>query len=42
MLQACPTAAMHGHPDGIVDLDTRFCIGWRACIAELPGARPSP
>ncbi len=33
---ACPTAAMHRRPDGIVDFDKRVCIGCKACIAACP------
>jgi Fe-S-cluster-containing dehydrogenase component/formate-dependent nitrite reductase membrane component NrfD len=33
---ACPTAAMHQRPDGIVDFDKRACIGCKACIAACP------
>ncbi|MHB9002047.1 MAG: 4Fe-4S dicluster domain-containing protein [Thermoanaerobaculia bacterium] len=33
---ACPTAAMHLRPDGIVDFDKSVCIGCRACIAACP------
>ncbi|HEY0789399.1 MAG TPA: 4Fe-4S dicluster domain-containing protein, partial [Thermoanaerobaculia bacterium] len=33
---ACPTAAMHQRPDGIVDFDKSVCIGCRACIAACP------
>lgn len=33
---ACPTAAMHRRPDGIVDFDKSVCIGCRACIAACP------
>jgi Fe-S-cluster-containing dehydrogenase component len=33
---ACPTAAMHQRPDGIVDFDKRVCIGCKACIAACP------
>jgi len=33
---ACPTAAMHQRPDGIVDFDKRICIGCKACIAACP------
>ena len=34
--EACPTAAMHQRPDGIVDFDKRICIGCKACIAACP------
>jgi Fe-S-cluster-containing dehydrogenase component/formate-dependent nitrite reductase membrane component NrfD len=34
--EACPTAAMHQRPDGIVDFDKRVCIGCKACIAACP------
>ncbi len=33
---ACPTAAMHSRPDGIVDFDKSICIGCKACIAACP------
>ncbi|MGE0822264.1 MAG: 4Fe-4S dicluster domain-containing protein [Candidatus Binatia bacterium] len=33
---ACPTAAMHARPDGIVDFDKSLCIGCKACIAACP------
>jgi Fe-S-cluster-containing dehydrogenase component/formate-dependent nitrite reductase membrane component NrfD len=33
---ACPTAAMHQRPDGIVDFDKAVCIGCKACIAACP------
>jgi Fe-S-cluster-containing dehydrogenase component/formate-dependent nitrite reductase membrane component NrfD len=33
---ACPTAAMHRRPDGIVDFDKAICIGCKACIAACP------
>lgn len=33
---ACPTAAMHKRPDGIVDFDKSICIGCKACIAACP------
>jgi len=33
---ACPTAAMHRRPDGIVDFDKRICIGCKAWIAACP------
>jgi Fe-S-cluster-containing dehydrogenase component/formate-dependent nitrite reductase membrane component NrfD len=33
---ACPTAAMHRRPDGIVDFDKRVCVGCKACIAACP------
>jgi Fe-S-cluster-containing dehydrogenase component/Ni/Fe-hydrogenase subunit HybB-like protein len=33
---ACPTAAMHTRPDGIVDFDKSICIGCKACIAACP------
>jgi Fe-S-cluster-containing dehydrogenase component/formate-dependent nitrite reductase membrane component NrfD len=33
---ACPTAAMHRRPDGIVDFDKNLCIGCKACIAACP------
>lgn len=33
---ACPTAAMHQRPDGIVDFDKSVCIGCRACVAACP------
>jgi len=33
---ACPTAAMHQRPDGIVDFDKSVCIGCKACIAACP------
>jgi len=33
---ACPTAAMHRRPDGIVDFDKSACIGCKACIAACP------
>jgi len=33
---ACPTAAMHQRPDGIVDFDKSICIGCKACIASCP------
>ncbi len=35
-VEACPTAAMHQRPDGIVDFDKRVCIGCKACIAACP------
>jgi Fe-S-cluster-containing dehydrogenase component/formate-dependent nitrite reductase membrane component NrfD len=35
-VEACPTAAMHQRPDGIVDFDKNVCIGCRACIAACP------
>jgi Fe-S-cluster-containing dehydrogenase component/formate-dependent nitrite reductase membrane component NrfD len=35
-VHACPTAAMHRRPDGIVDFDKSICIGCRACIAACP------
>ena len=35
-VDACPTAAMHQRPDGIVDFDKRVCIGCKACIAACP------
>ncbi len=34
--KACPTAAMHKRPDGIVDFDKSICIGCKACIAACP------
>lgn len=34
--EACPTAAMHVRPDGIVDFDKRRCIGCKACMAACP------
>lgn len=34
--EACPTAAMHQRPDGIVDFDKSVCIGCKACIAACP------
>jgi len=33
---ACPTAAMHARPDGIVDFDKSICIGCKACMAACP------
>lgn len=33
---ACPTAAMHIRPDGIVDFDKSSCIGCKACMAACP------
>ena len=33
---ACPTAAMHIRPDGIVDFDKASCIGCKACMAACP------
>ncbi|MDT8341671.1 MAG: 4Fe-4S dicluster domain-containing protein [Longimicrobiales bacterium] len=33
---ACPTAAMHRRPDGIVDFDKSICIGCKACMAACP------
>jgi len=33
---ACPTAAMHIRPDGIVDFDKGSCIGCKACMAACP------
>ncbi|MBI4263536.1 MAG: 4Fe-4S dicluster domain-containing protein [Acidobacteria bacterium] len=33
---ACPTSAMFKRPDGIVDFDTRSCVGCKACIAACP------
>jgi Fe-S-cluster-containing dehydrogenase component/formate-dependent nitrite reductase membrane component NrfD len=35
-VHACPTAAMHRRPDGIVDFDKSICIGCKACIAACP------
>lgn len=35
-VHACPTAAMHRRPDGIVDFDKSVCIGCKACIAACP------
>lgn len=35
-VEACPTAAMHRRPDGIVDFDKSICIGCKACIAACP------
>jgi Fe-S-cluster-containing dehydrogenase component/formate-dependent nitrite reductase membrane component NrfD len=35
-VEACPTAAMHQRPDGIVDFDKRVCVGCKACIAACP------
>ena len=35
-VEACPTAAMHQRPDGIVDFDKSICIGCKACIAACP------
>jgi Fe-S-cluster-containing dehydrogenase component/formate-dependent nitrite reductase membrane component NrfD len=35
-VHACPTAAMHRRPDGIVDFDKAVCIGCKACIAACP------
>ncbi|MCB9917423.1 MAG: polysulfide reductase NrfD [Planctomycetes bacterium] len=35
-VDACPTAAMHKRPDGIVDFDKSICIGCKACIASCP------
>jgi Fe-S-cluster-containing dehydrogenase component/formate-dependent nitrite reductase membrane component NrfD len=35
-VEACPTAAMHRRPDGVVDFDKRVCIGCKACIAACP------
>ena len=35
-VEACPTAAMHARPDGIVDFDKSICIGCKACIAACP------
>ncbi len=35
-VQACPTAAMHRRPDGIVDFNKSACIGCKACIAACP------
>jgi len=35
-VRACPTAAMHQRPDGIVDVDKNACIGCKACIAACP------
>ncbi|HEX9185445.1 MAG TPA: 4Fe-4S dicluster domain-containing protein [Vicinamibacteria bacterium] len=35
-VEACPTAAMHQRPDGVVDFDKRACIGCKACIAACP------
>jgi Fe-S-cluster-containing dehydrogenase component/formate-dependent nitrite reductase membrane component NrfD len=35
-VRACPTAAMHKRPDGIVDFDKSICIGCKACIAACP------
>ncbi len=34
--EICPTAAMHGRADGIVDFDKSVCIGCKACIAACP------
>jgi len=34
--EACPTAAMHQRPDGIVDFDKSVCIGCKACLASCP------
>ncbi|MCY4086490.1 MAG: polysulfide reductase NrfD [Actinomycetia bacterium] len=33
---ACPTSAMFGRPDGIVDFDKSACIGCKACMAACP------
>ncbi len=33
---ACPTSAMFGRDDGIVDFDKQACIGCKACIAACP------
>ena len=35
-VEACPTAAMHARPDGIVDIDGAICIGCKACLAACP------
>jgi Fe-S-cluster-containing dehydrogenase component/formate-dependent nitrite reductase membrane component NrfD len=35
-VEACPTAAMHQRPDGIVDFDKRVCVGCKACLAACP------
>lgn len=32
----CPTRAIHIRPDGIVDIDPRWCIGCRACMQACP------
>ena len=35
-VEVCPTTAMFKRPDGIVDFDTRRCIGCKACIQACP------
>ncbi len=35
-VEICPTAALSKRPDGIVDLDHRFCIGCKGCMQACP------
>ncbi|MAE28665.1 MAG: 4Fe-4S ferredoxin [Planctomycetes bacterium] len=35
-VEICPTAALTKRPDGIVDLDHRYCIGCKGCMQACP------
>jgi molybdopterin-containing oxidoreductase family iron-sulfur binding subunit len=35
-LKVCPTGATYIHPDGLVLLDEKICIGCRACMVACP------
>jgi len=35
-LKVCPTAATYIHPDGLVLVDEKICIGCRACMVACP------
>lgn len=39
-IRTCPTGAMRRREDGIVYLDTRHCVGCRACIMACPWRVP--
>ena len=39
-VQACPVGAAFKTPDGVIPVDTHYCIGCRYCIQACPcGAR---
>ena len=35
-VEICPVTALHKRPDGIVDVDSRVCIGCKACMQACP------
>jgi Fe-S-cluster-containing dehydrogenase component/formate-dependent nitrite reductase membrane component NrfD len=35
-VEICPVTALHKRPDGIVDIDSRVCIGCKGCMQACP------